>query len=160
MKPQALLVIDVQNGLAEAWHFDDLVRKINQKIQQYRQQQLPIIFMQHTDETMPYGSKAWAFCDQLDVQAQDHVFLKYHTDSFYETGLSAYLKHQAITDIEVCGLQTEYCIDTALRVGHHLGFQMWLTAGMHSTFDTPELTAAQAIAYHERIWQGAFAKIR
>lgn len=117
----ALLVIDVQNGLAQAADFNSLIAKINQRIKSYREKDQPIIFMQHTDAELPYGSPAWMLAAELAVQNEDQIFLKYHSDSFFETGLQNYLTNRQINQLEICGLQTEYCVDTAIRVGHHLG---------------------------------------
>jgi nicotinamidase-related amidase len=79
----ALLVIDVQNGLAQAADFNSLIAKINQRIKSYREKDQPIIFMQHTDAELPYGSPAWMLAAKLAVQNEDQIFLKYHSDSFF-----------------------------------------------------------------------------
>jgi nicotinamidase-related amidase len=155
----ALLVIDVQKGLAETANFNSLIAKINQRIKSYREKDQPIIFMQHTDAELPYGSPAWMLAAKLAVQNEDQIFLKYHSDSFFETGLQNYLTNRQINQLEICGLQTEYCVDTAIRVGHHLGFKIKVLSGLHTTFDTPLLSAAAAIKYHEDIWNNSFAKV-
>ena len=159
MNKPALLVIDMQNGLNEVFNFPDLVNKVNQKIDSYHQENLPVIFMQHTDSELPYGSDDWQIVSALHRSKSDRVFLKYHSDSFYETGLESYLHHQNIGTLDVCGLQTEYCIDTAIRVGHDRGFKVITTSGLNSTFDTDDLTAKQIIKHHEAIWDGSFAEV-
>lgn len=159
--PQAdvLLVIDVQNGLSQAAGYTALVDRINERLDIYHDEDRPVIFMQHTDDEMTYGSDAWRLDTRLHRQADDTVFLKYHTDSFYETGLADRLHHILAESVEVCGLQTEYCVDTAFRVGHDRGFDMITTAGMSTTFDTPELSAAMIRKHHEGIWNGSFATV-
>lgn len=155
----ALLVIDVQNGLDQAANFEQLVSKINRRIKVYHEQKRLIIFMQHTDAELAYGTHAWMLAEGLAVQQEDRIFLKYHSDSFFETGLQRYLVDQQITNLEICGLQTEYCVDTAIRVGHHLGFKIKILSGMHTTFDLPALSAAAAVKYHENIWNNSFAQV-
>ncbi len=156
---EGLLVIDVQNGLRSAAHLEDLVARINLKIDHYRKVGKPVIFMQNTDEELQYGRSEWQLVSELHVKSSDRVILKYHSDSFYETGLADLLHHRHLNQLEVCGLQTEYCIDTALRVGHDLGFHMVIEKGMHSTLDSANLTADQIISHHERVWQGTFAQV-
>lgn len=159
MKHTALLVIDLQNGLKETFNFSDLLNKINDKIDAYHNADAPVIFMQNIDSDLQYGSDASQIVAAAHRSHQDRVFLKYHSDSFFETGLETYLHHQGITTIDVCGLQTEYCIDTAIRVGHDRGFKMLMTSGLNSTYDTNDLTAKQIIKHHEKIWNGSFAKV-
>lgn len=158
MLKDVLLVIDVQNGLSQAVRFNEVVSKINQRIDAYRQAGRPIVFMQNIDDELSYGTTASQLVAELHRQRSDRVFLKYHSDSFFETGLADYLRHQKLASIEVCGLQTEYCIDTAIRVGHDLGFHMAITHGLHTTFDA-EISAQQMLVHHEHIWAGSFAEV-
>lgn len=151
-----LLVIDVQNGLNQAARFDDVVKDINQRIDQYRSAQRALLFVQNCDEGLVYGSSSWQFAPTLARQSGDRVLGKYHSDVFFETGLDVLLKHAGVQTIEVCGLQTEYCIDTAFRVGHDYGYKMQIVHGLHTTFDTPTLSAAQMLKHHEHIWDGSF----
>ncbi|NLR31589.1 isochorismatase family protein [Levilactobacillus tujiorum] len=159
--PQAdvLLVIDAQNGLNRAAGYSALIDRINERLDLYHDEERPVIFMQHTDEELPYGSDAWRLDTRLHRQMTDTVILKYHTDVFYETGLVDRLQHMTIGSIEICGLQTEYCVDTAIRVGHDQGFDMMTISGMSTTFDTPELPAAVIRRHHEGIWDGSFATV-
>lgn len=158
MIKDVLLVIDVQNGLHEAVGFSQLVDRINQRIDLYRQHGQPIVFMQNVDSELVYGSQAWQLIAGLHRETVDRVLLKYHSDSFFETGLADYFRHRELKSIEVCGLQTEYCIDTAIRVGHDLGFNMSITHGLHTTFNS-ELSAKQMMLHHEKIWDGSFAEV-
>ncbi|MGQ4558044.1 isochorismatase family protein [Levilactobacillus hammesii] len=159
--PQAdvLLVIDVQNGLNQAAGYAALVDRINERLDIYHDEDRPVIFMQHTDDTLPYGSDAWRLDARLHRQTADTVFLKYHSDSFYETGLAERLHHILAESVEICGLRTEYCVDTAFRVGHDRGFDMMTISGMSTTFETPELPAAVIRRHHEGIWDGSFATV-
>lgn len=159
MKNTALLVIDLQNGLKDTFNFSDLLNKINDKIDAYHKANGPVIFMQHAVDEFEYGSDPWLIVNDAHIINDDRVFLKYHSDSFYETGLESYLHHLGVKTIDVCGLQTEYCIDTAIRVGHDRGFKMITTSGLSSTFDTDDLTAKQIIKHHEKVWDGTFAKV-
>ncbi|AFS01244.1 cysteine hydrolase family protein [Lentilactobacillus buchneri] len=160
MNKSALIVIDLQNGLNKVFNFPELVAKINRKIDAYHQANLPVVFMQHVDDELVYGTDSWQIVSGTHRLETDRVFLKYHSDSFYETGLESYLRHQTVNTLDVCGLQTEYCIDTAIRVGHDRGFRMITTSGLNSTFDTDDLTAQQIIKHHEGIWDGSFAEVQ
>ncbi|MFV8763736.1 isochorismatase family protein [Oenococcus oeni] len=69
------------------------------------------------------------------------------------------MKLNKISSIELCGAQTEYCVDTTIRVAFHLGFQISVLEDGFSTFDNEILTAKQINQHQLYIWQGTFAKI-
>jgi len=48
----------------------------------------------------------------------------------------------------ICGLQTDFCVDTTVRRAFTLGYHVTLVADAHSTLDNGVLTAAQIIAHH------------
>lgn len=156
---EVLLVIDMQNGLSDTVDYASVLTKISARIEQYHAAKRPVVFMQHTDDELVYGSAAWQLTPQLPRQAVDRVILKTHSDSFFETGLADYLRRLQVKQVEVCGLQTEYCVDTAIRVGHFCGFQMMMVRGNSTTYDANGLTAAQIRQHHESIWDGSFATL-
>ncbi|MFC6201718.1 isochorismatase family protein [Lactiplantibacillus nangangensis] len=154
-----LLVIDMQNGLSDTVGYAAILKRINQRLTVYHTNHRPVIFMQHTDDELVYGSWNWQLAADLQRHATDRVILKNHSDSFYETGLTDYLRHLSAETVEVCGLQTEYCVDTAIRVGHSRGFKMVTLTGHSTTYDANGLTAAQIRRHHESIWDGSFATL-
>ncbi|BDZ30867.1 isochorismatase family protein [Lactiplantibacillus sp. WILCCON 0030] len=157
---EVLLVIDMQNGLRDTFDYADVLAKINRRIAAYHAAKRPVIFMQHTDAELSYGSTAWQLDAALARQSTDIVILKTHSDSFFETRLTTRLQHLAVKDVEVCGLQTEYCIDTAIRVGHSRGFYMATISGLSTTYAANGLTASQIRRHHESIWAGSFATVQ
>ncbi|WP_082592945.1 isochorismatase family protein [Paenibacillus sp. Soil766] len=48
----------------------------------------------------------------------------------------------------MCGVQTEYCIDTTVKTAFSNGFRVELASYCHSTYDSDELTAEQIISHH------------
>ena len=70
------------------------------------------------------------------------------TDSFHSTPLHDILRENGITDLVICGLQSEFCIDTTTRRALALGYPVTLVADGHSTLDNGTLTAAQISAHH------------
>lgn len=153
-----LLVINVQNGYSEAVGYDDLVAKINRRLDVYHHAHHPVIFLQKTDDELVYSSPSWGLDARLHWQ-NDVIVLNYHEDIFFETGLTERLRHLSVKSLEVCGLQTELAVDTAIRVGHSQGFQMALQSGLETTFDSLELTAEQMRRHHERLWAENFATV-
>ncbi|VDG19610.1 Amidase [Lactobacillus brevis ATCC 367] [Lactiplantibacillus mudanjiangensis] len=155
---QALIVIDLQQALQDLDQRDQVVATVNQRIDQYRAANRPIIFIQHTEPGMEIGSQAWQLFEDLHALGSDTYYLKTRPDTFYQTGLEAFLKMNKLENIEICGAQVEFCVDTTTRVAYHLGFKVDLLIDGISTLDSELLTATQIKAHHAHIWEHRFAE--
>ncbi|WP_125712397.1 cysteine hydrolase family protein [Companilactobacillus kedongensis] len=153
---QVLLVIDMQNDLNGCYHFDDLLSDINDRIDDYRQNDLPIIFIQHNDSDLIKGSEEWDFARGLDKKDDDLVVEKPHANSFYHTELNDLLRENSLKTIEICGAQTEYCCDTTIKMAHGLGYKILMQPDMTTTKDNDYLNAEDTIAFFEDIWNKRF----
>ena len=63
MKNRALLLIDFQKGIEsptqQLYRLPAVLDKVNQRIAVYRQHHAPIIFVQHEETELPFGSDSW-----------------------------------------------------------------------------------------------------
>lgn len=59
-------------------------------------------------------------------------------------------------ELEICGAQTEYCVDTTIKMAHGLGYQLSMRYGASSTFDNQFMTAKETIQFYENIWEEYF----
>jgi nicotinamidase-related amidase len=167
MKKAALLVIDVQEGIVNDPDFpmlepDLLLERINRVIEAVRRVDWPIVFIRHTegdDSPLQANAPAWQLDARLSVQAKDVIFNKTTPDSFYQTGLLEWLSAQGLTDVIVCGLQTDYCIDTTTRSAFSHDLSVTLIADAHSTCDSGDLNASAIIAHHNRVLGSWFAQL-
>ena len=148
MKNRALLLIDFQKGIEsptqQLYRLPAVLDKVNQRIAVYRQHHAPIIFVQHEETELPFDSDSWQLFEKLDAQPTDFFIRKTHANAFYQTTL------------EIAGVQTEFCVDTTIRMAHGLGYTCLMTPKTTSTLDNGHLTAAQIIQHHEAIWAGRF----
>ena len=155
-----LIVIDLQRGLhtdsAPLYQLERVLAITNERIAEYRQSALPIIFIQHEDQELIPTTDSWKLMAPLDNQSSDYYVAKTHANSFYRTTLSKLLTELAVKEIEFCGAQTEYCVDTTIRMAHGLGYQLSMVRGGNTTLDNSELSAKQIIAHHEDIWDQRF----
>lgn len=156
----ALLVIDLQNGVCfnngEIDHLDKLILQVNAKLEKYAAKKKPIIFIQHIDEDLVKGSYEWAIIPALKSEYGTDFVTKRHANSFFETSLQEVLVENKIQSIEICGAQTEYCIDATIKFGHGLGYKIRMEKGLTTTYDNPFMTAEKTIQFYESIWQGRF----
>lgn len=157
---RALIVIDLQKGLhtpeKPLFNLENILADINKRIALYRKAGDPIVFIQHQDEDLPRHSSQWSLMDELDTQDGDHFVAKTHANSFYKTELAALLKRLDVNEIEFCGAQTEYCVDTTIRMAHGLGYHVFMKKGLHTTLDAELLSAEVIREHHEKLWGGRF----
>lgn len=151
---QALLVVDVQRGLTEgadaAHDAAGVVARIHTLAVQARAAGVPVIFVQHegTDGYLEHGSSDWQLAPGLGAKSTDSYLRKTTPDAFYRTDLAERLV--SVRELIICGLHSEYCVDTTTRRALALGYVVILVEDAHSTCDTPDLTAPQIVRHHNR----------
>ena len=150
----ALLIIDVQHGLCtgeyEAFEANRVIERINVVARKMREAGAPVVVIQHEapDSPLEYGTKGWKLAAGLDVQPTDIRVRKKATDSFHNTELQAILQAHGVKKLAICGLQSEFCVDTTARRALALGYPVTLVSDAHSTMSNSVLSAAQITAHH------------
>ncbi|WP_251573814.1 cysteine hydrolase family protein [Limosilactobacillus agrestimuris] len=153
----ALLIIDLQNGVCKSlFNSNNLINCVNNRISFYRNKNYPIIFIQHEGSTLKRGSTDRKFVSLLDYRANDIVIKKTHPNSFYKTNLRETLTNLGIDRLEICGAQTEYCVDATIKVAHSLGYQLVMKHGASSTRNNSYMTAQDTINFYENIWSSDY----
>lgn len=153
---QVLLVMDMQKGFSDAYNFNELVEKINQRIKEYQDAGAPVIFIQHTEKGLLPGSKEWQLADELRSTPEDMSVQKTHLNAFYKTELNDLLTDNDLNQLEICGLQTEYCVNATVTMAHGLGYDLYMQPEMTTTYDNEYMTASETIQFCEDIWDGNF----
>ncbi len=150
----ALLIIDVQqalcSGVCEAFDARQVIQRINTVARKARAAGALVVLIQHEAASGPlvHGSAGWALAEGLAVLPTDHRLRKTATDSFHNTGLQALLAAHGASKLVICGLQSEFCVDTTTRRALGLGYPVTLVSDGHSTMSNKVLSAAQIIAHH------------
>lgn len=152
----ALLIIDVQQALCsgeyEAFESKRVIDRINQVSHLAREAGALVVIIQHESEGGPldFGTEGWKLARGLDTSPSDTYVRKKATDSFHNTELQAVLQARRIKNLVICGLQSEFCVDTTTRRALALGYPVTLVADGHSTMDNGVLSAAQISAHHNQ----------
>ena len=151
--PTALLVIDVQQGLCEgdgaAWQTPPLIERINQLAQAARAAGAPVVWIQHEAlDELQHGSPVWQLADGLAPEPQDLRVRKTTPDSFNRTELEALLRARGVDTLVICGMHTEFCVDTTCRRALALGWPVLLAGDAHTSAGNAVLTPQQVIAHH------------
>jgi len=150
----AVLVIDVQNALCQgewaAWEAGPMIGRLNAVTARARAAGVPVVFIQHEDDhpAMRAGSPGWQLAEGLDARDDDPRIRKTTPDAFHRTELKAWLDRLGVDRLVVCGLQTEYCVDTTTRRALALGYPVTLVSDGHSTLPNGVLSAEQIRAHH------------
>ncbi|WP_353936135.1 isochorismatase family protein [uncultured Limosilactobacillus sp.] len=69
------------------------------------------------DEDLVPDSSAWQLVPSLSVLPTDLRIQKEHPNAFYRTNLQAILTQRRVDQLEICGAQTEYCVDATIKDG-------------------------------------------
>lgn len=162
---KALVVIDVQKAMFEIPGYmphegESVVARIAALIVKARQENAPIFFVQHDggpDEPFHAGKPGFPFHERLTPQPGDDVTVKHHGSAFHGTDFDAKLKKAGIDHLVVTGMQSEYCIDSAIRGAVERGYKVTLVADGHSTFDTKIAKAEHIIAIQNDTLNGSYA---
>ena len=162
---QALIVIDIQEGLVKENPFDTKNFIINTKaiIQHFRDQNIEVIFIRHSEDEglLAMGSDNWQVYHELKPQENEKIFNKYYNSIFKDTELKEYLNRKNITDLTFVGMQVEFCIDTSVKVGFEYGYKITIIEDAISTFDNEHLPADKILSfYKEKIWRNRFAQLK
>ncbi len=154
----ALLVIDVQNGVVgEAHERDRVVANIASLVDKARAEQVPVVWVAHSDEGMPRESQRWQYVDELRRDESESLVHKTFADSFEDTDLEGVLAGLDVGRLVVAGAQTDECIRSTLHGAIARGYDATLVADAHTTEDLSEWGApppGQVIAHTNMYWSG------
>jgi len=153
----ALIVIDVQNGVVSEVHQRDVVvANINTLVDRAREEGVPIVWVQHSDEHMAIGTDAWELVPELDRQESEPLVHKTFADSFEDTDLEDVLAKAGVGRLVVSGAQTDECIRSTIHGAFVRGYDVTLVGDAHTTEDQSPWgapTPDKVIAHTNLYWQ-------
>lgn len=158
----ALLVIDVQKGVVgKAFERDRVVANIRTLVDKARDEDVPVLWVQHSDDGMPRGSEGWEYVPELERLDTEPLVHKTYGDAFEDTDLEQLLAQHRVGRLVVTGAQTEECIRSTLHGALVRGYDATLVSDAHTTEDLREwgfpVTPEQSIAYTNTYWSWAEA---
>ncbi|MDM7830654.1 isochorismatase family protein [Cellulomonas edaphi] len=153
----ALLVIDVQNAVVEGAHErDDTVARIAGVVERARGADVPVVWVQQTDERLVEGSDGWAIVPELSPAEGEARILKEYGDSFEATPLESVLAEHRVGRVVVVGAQTDACIRATIHGAFVRGYDTTLVSDAHTTEDLSDWGAPppdKVIALTNLYWQ-------
>jgi nicotinamidase-related amidase len=135
----ALLVIDVQKGVVAGAHQrDEVIGNISTLVDKARAQDVPVIWVQHSDADLLEGSEEWEYVAELQRTESEPLVQKHYGDSFEDTDLETELAARAVGRLVVSGAQTDACIRSTLHGAFTRGYDTVLVGDAHTTEDLSE----------------------
>ena len=152
----ALLVIDVQQGVVEHAHERDaVVANVGTLVEKARREQVPVVWVQHSDDQLPRDSDKWQLVPELTRADAEPLVEKHFGDAFDDSTLETVLTDLGIGRLVVTGAQTDECIRSTLHGAIVRGYDATLVSDAHTTEDLTEWGApppAQVIAHINLYW--------
>lgn len=155
----ALLIIDVQaalcSGRYEVFEARRMIERINAVSRRVREAGGTVVLVQHeaSEGPMVHGAPGWQLAEGLHTEPGDLHVYKTGSDAFHHTALHELLQSHGIERLIVCGVQSEFCVDSTVRRALALGYPVTLVSDAHATRDNGVLSAAQIAAHHNITWQ-------
>ena len=152
----ALLVVDVQNDVVgDAHQRDRVVGNVASIIDKARQEQVPVVWVQHCDGQLERGSAGWQIVPELKPDDAEPLVEKNYDDAFDATTLETVLSGLSVGRLFVVGAQTDACIRSTLHGALVRGYDTTLVSDAHTTEDQTSWGAPppeQVIAHTNLYW--------
>jgi nicotinamidase-related amidase len=153
----ALVVVDVQNDVVGNAHDRDrVVANIASLVAKARGEQVPVIWVQHSDDDLVEESPGWQLVPELQPLESEPVVHKHYGDSFEDTTLETELAQRSVGRVIVAGAQTDACIRSTLHGAFVRGYDTTLVSDAHTTEDYSDYgvpPADKVIAHTNMYWR-------
>jgi nicotinamidase-related amidase len=149
----ALLVLDMQ-----AYFLDPeshayipsapaILPGIQALVEAYQQNELPVIFTQHSNTPADAGQMSAWWRDLIDPHSplrcivpqlnahREMLIHKTQYDAFYSTPLEAELRRQDVTQVVISGVMTHLCCESTARSAFGRGFQVFFLVDGTATYN-------------------------
>jgi len=151
----ALLIVDIQNfyfpgdgpGLVNAEAASLQAKEI---LRIFRDKKQLVVHVRHKSK------KGFEIHKNVEPLPSEKVITKEEVNSFLHTDLLDYLKSNNITRLVIVGMQTQMCLEAAVRAGHDFGFECIVVRDACATRD---LKFGDKVVKAEDVQTGVLATI-
>jgi nicotinamidase-related amidase len=159
---KALVIIDVQKGMWENPDYpphngEGVLTRIADLIARARAAGAPVFWVQHHGDEPKHpfkpGLPGYPFHDRVAPGPDDDVTVKHRSSAFHGTDFDAKLKRAGVDHLVITGMQSEFCVNSAMRGAYERGYKLTLVSDAHSTGDTPVAKAGTIVALQNFISQ-------
>lgn len=169
MSNRALLVIDIQESFRqrEVWQqtlHPDIADRADRLVSLARAAGDLVVWVLHTEPgsggVFDPESGHVRYLDGLSGPEPGDVELrKTAHNAFTTTNLQQVLTERGITELVVCGIRAEQCVETTARVGSDLGYRVTYVVDAVTTEPLGGLSAEEVVERTKLVLSGRFAEI-
>jgi len=134
-----LLIVDVQVGVMRAaWEAPRIIGNVCRTVERARAENVPVLWVQHSDADLPEGSEAWQWVPELAPAPGEPCLHKHFNSCFEQTVLDEELAKLGATHIVLARAATNWCIRATAYGALDRGYDLTLVEDAHTT-ETLEL---------------------
>lgn len=145
---KALLVIDAQNGIVNSGDFKEELSLIENVVNDFKDNNKPIIFMRHLDDTEESPLHKDSVGSELHGSLKsyaDYVLKKQTPSSFYNTELPDLLEKLGVNHLFITGFNTEFCCMFTAISAFDRGYKVTFIENATGTVNTDETYEMQGL---------------
>jgi nicotinamidase-related amidase len=129
-----LMVVDVQVGVvSDAWDAPRIVNNVARAVERARARNVPVIWVQHSDNELVHGSPQWQWAPELVPAEGEALIHKHFNSAFEQTSLDDELAKRGATHIALAGAATNWCIRATAYGALDRGYDLTLIKDAHTT---------------------------
>ncbi|NTU28639.1 isochorismatase family protein [Brevibacillus sp. HB1.1] len=144
----ALLVIDVQNGIVSCGDYKEELFLMEQVIKDFKESNRPVIFIRHMDDAEESPLKRGSIGSEIHPSLKDYsdfIIEKQTPSSFFQTELTQTLEKLGVDHLFIIGFETEFCCMFTAIAAYDRGYKVTFIKDATGTTNTAESYSMQGL---------------